>query len=224
MSGLRVLLFGGTGMIGGGVLRALLSMQEVDAITSVSRTAAPLQHPKLTQVLEKDMEHMSQTERISNFDVCLFCLGATSVGMSEEQYRRLTVDLTLSIAKQIAPLNPKMIFEYVSGERAGDDAKQMWRRVKGEAERAVLQFGFYDAYIVRPGFIQPMRGTRQRNLVGRLVYSLCAPFHPWLKRRFPNYVTNTDDLARVMIDIAVKRSERKTWSTLAINHHIANAF
>ncbi len=150
---MRILLFGATGMIGEGVLRYVLELKDVSEVTAVSRRPLRFQHEKLSVVIEPDMEYLSQRDKLHDFDVCLYCLGVSAVGMSEEEYRRQTVDLTLRVAEQIAPLNAAMIFEYVSGMGAGPESKQMWRRVKGEAEQAVLSFGFRDAYALRPGFI-----------------------------------------------------------------------
>jgi hypothetical protein len=45
----------------------------------------------------------------------VFCPGVSSVGMKEETHRRVTFDLTVSVAKTFAKLNPTMTFIYVSG-------------------------------------------------------------------------------------------------------------
>ena len=64
--------------------------------------------------------------------------------MKEEAYRRVTYDLTVSVAQTLAKLNPTMTFIYVSG--AGTDSTErgriMWARVKGRTENALLQMGF----------------------------------------------------------------------------------
>lgn len=218
---MKILLFGATGMVGEGVLRYLLASGQASAICAVSRRPLRLNHPKLTVVIEADMEHLTQLDMLRGFDVCLYCLGASAVGMSEAEYRRVTCDLTITVAKQIAPLNPSMTFEFVSGTGAGPQAKQMWRRVKGEAEVAVLNFGFRDAYVVRPGFIQPMRGARPRQAAGRVVYAMAAPFHSWLKRRFPRFVTSTDDLAVAMLRLGSAGSPQKTITNEAIQSLVA---
>ncbi len=67
-----------------------------------------------------------------------------TIGMKEETYRRVTYDLTVSVAKTLAKLNPTMTFIYVSG--AGTDStergRSMWARVKGRTENALLQMPF----------------------------------------------------------------------------------
>jgi len=69
------------------------------------------------------MVHLQHVEALRDLDACFFCLGATSVGMSPEDYRRLTYDLTVAVARQLLPGNPLMVFEYISGE--GTDAKSL---------------------------------------------------------------------------------------------------
>jgi hypothetical protein len=40
-------------------------------------------------------------DKLSGYDACFFCLGVSSVGMKEERYRRVTYDLTVSVAKTL---------------------------------------------------------------------------------------------------------------------------
>jgi nucleoside-diphosphate-sugar epimerase len=117
---LKILIFGATGMVGQGVLRWLIASPQVSQVAAVSRRRLSMQHPKLETLLEADMFHLQHIDVLRDFDACFFCLGASSVGMSPEAYRRLTYDLTLTVARQLLPGNPRMVFEYISGE--GTDA------------------------------------------------------------------------------------------------------
>ena len=56
---------------------------------------------------------------------CFFCLGVSAGGLDEAEYRRLTHDLTLSVARTLVRLNPEMVFEYVSG--TGTDSSERGR-------------------------------------------------------------------------------------------------
>ena len=63
--------------------------------------------------------------------------------MKENDYRRVTFDITLATARTLARLNPALTFIYVSGE--GTDSERgrgMWARVKGETENALLRLLF----------------------------------------------------------------------------------
>ena len=57
--------------------------------------------------------------QLTGYNACFFCAGISSVGISKEEYERITHDLTLAVAETLARLNPDMTFIYVSG--AGTD-------------------------------------------------------------------------------------------------------
>ena len=167
---MRILLFGATGMVGQGVLRECLVDGDVTRVLCVGRKPTGQQHPKLSELVVPDMSDYSAVEdKLSDFDACFFCLGVSSVGMSEADYRRITYDLTLAAAQPLARLNPQMTFIYVSG--AGTDSTErgptMWARVKGATENALMRLPFRAAYMFRPGFTRCMacvprrRSTRQ---------------------------------------------------------------
>jgi len=54
-------------------------------------------------------------KQLAGYDVCFFCLGVSSAGMSEEAYRRVTYDITLAAAQTLLDANPKIAFFYISG-------------------------------------------------------------------------------------------------------------
>jgi uncharacterized protein YbjT (DUF2867 family) len=202
---MRVILTGATGMVGQGVLRECLLDQTVTEVLSLARSSVQQQNPKLRELLLPDLAILSGHEsELANFDACFFCAGVSSAGTSEENYTRLTYDLTLSFARTIAPLNPQMTFVYVSG--AGTDSteegRSMWARVKGRTENALLRLPFKAAYMFRPGFIQPLHGIRSKTRLYQFIYDLLTPVMPLLKGRFPKYLTTTEQLGRAMIHVA----------------------
>src|SRR5580692_145558 len=148
-------------MVGQGVLRECRLDPDVESVLAIVRNASLPQHDKLHEIVHQDVYDLAAIEdRLSGYDACFFCLGVSSVGMKEEAYRRVTYDLTISVAKTLAKLNPTMTFVYVSG--AGTDSSEsgrmMWARVKGKTENALLQMPFKATYIFRPGYIQPLHG------------------------------------------------------------------
>jgi uncharacterized protein YbjT (DUF2867 family) len=212
-----ILLFGATGMVGDGVLRWLLASPKASRVVAVSRKPLSLQHSKLETVIEADMFHLQHVNALRDFDACFFCLGASSVGMSSEDYRRLTYDLTVAVAAQLLPGNPRMVFEYISGEGTDAKSRQRWAQVKAETETALLTMGFRDAYALRPGFIQPMRGVTSRMRSIRWMYALTAPVFPFLQKTFGRWVTSTDLLAAAMQQLAAEGSAKKTLNTAELN-------
>lgn len=211
---MKVILFGASGMVGQGVLRECLLDPGVEAVLAVGRSPliaaqtwpflGPAAQTKLRQLVQKDLYDLSSVEpELAGFDACFFCLGVSSVGMSEDKYRRVTYDLTLVIAKTLARLNPQMTFIYVSG--AGTDStgkgRAMWARVKGETENALLRLPFKAAYMFRPGAIVPLHGIASRTRLYQISYVFMRPLIPLLLRMFPNSITTTEQLGRAMLHV-----------------------
>ena len=117
---MKVILFGATGMVGQSVLRECLLDDGVEAVLSVGRSPAPATHPKLTNLIRADMFDFNvPAAELNAFDACFFCLGVSSMGMSEAEYTHLTYDLTMGWARTLAAVNPGMRFLYVSGMGTG---------------------------------------------------------------------------------------------------------
>jgi uncharacterized protein YbjT (DUF2867 family) len=201
---MKVVLFGATGMVGAGVLHECLRDDRVTEVVSVQRTSSTTKHPKLRDVVRSDFYDYRDLRQIfRNANACFFCLGVTAVGKSEAEYHRLTHDLTLSAATTLAEVNPGMTFCYVSGQ--GTDSTErgrvMWARVKGKTENALLKLSL-NAYMLRPGYIQPMGGIVSKTRVYRVFYQVMAPLYPILRRLTPNLVTTNEMVGRAMIQLA----------------------
>lgn len=192
-------------MIGAGALLEALDDPQVGRVLVVSRRPTGVRHAKLEEVLHRDFYDYSNLEnRWSEFDACLFCLGITSVGLTEEAYRRVTYDLTLAAAQSMAAANPGMVFCYVTGWGTDGTARGrvMWARVKGETENALLALPFKAAYMFRPGYIQPMRGVRSGTRWYQAAYDAIGYLYPVLRRLMPGMVTNTVTIGRAMLRVA----------------------
>lgn len=110
-----------------------------------------------------------------------------------------------------------MVFEYISGEGTDANSRQNWARVKPQTEAALLNMGFCDAYALRPGFIQPMRGVTSRMRSVRWLYALTALVYPVLQKTLSRWVTSTDLLAAAMLQLADVGSVNKTLDTCELN-------
>jgi uncharacterized protein YbjT (DUF2867 family) len=216
---MKVLLLGATGMIGQGVLRECLADPGVERVVALGRAPSGAAHPKVRDVVAKDLFDLApHAAELDGLDACFFCLGTSAAGLSEADYRRVTKDLTLSVARFLVARSPGMAFVYVSGE--GTDSTErgrvMWARVKGETENALLALPFRAACMFRPGFIQPLHGIRSRTPLYRAIYAVLSPLFPVLDRLFPDRVTDTARLGRAML-AAVRGGAPKVVDARAIN-------
>lgn len=216
---LKVIITGSTGMVGKGVLLECIDSPEVEQILVINRSPVGITHPKLKEIIHKDFFDWSGIrEQLNGYNACFFCMGVSSVGMNEADYRRMTYDLTLGFAKEVLALNDGMTFCYVSG--AGTDSteqgRMMWARVKGKTENDLLGLGFKDAYMFRPGFIQPMRGIKSKTALYQGIYNIISPLYGLL-RRLPKYVTTTVVIGKAMIRVAMDGYDKKVLESVDIN-------
>ncbi len=142
--------------------------------------------------------------QLTGYDACFFCLGVSSVGISEERYRHLTYDITLAAATCLARLNPQLVFVYVTGQGTDstEQGRLMWARVKGKTENDLLKLPFKAAYMFRPAAIQPLHGIRSKTAWVQAIYVAAAPLLSLLNRVAPKYVTTTEQVGRAMIKVA----------------------
>jgi uncharacterized protein YbjT (DUF2867 family) len=208
---MRVILFGASGMVGQGVLRECLLDPEVTAVLSVGRSAIGQTHAKLRELTHADFtDFASIAGELAGYDAGFFCLGVSSAGMKEAEYRHITYDFTLAAAQVLAQQNPDMTFIYVSGAStdSSEKGRTMWARVKGETENALLRLPFRAAYMFRPGVIQPLHGIKSKTRIYRALYTVMAPLLPAVRALFPKLVITTEEVGRAMLAVARRGADK----------------
>ena len=198
---LRVIITGATGMVGEGVLLECLANPAVAHVLVLTRKPTGRTHANMTELLVPDLTNLSAVEsQLTGYNACFFCAGISAVGVSKEEYERITHDLTLAVGQTLLRLNPALTFIYVSG--AGTDSAeksgQHWARVKGRTENELLALPFGAAYMFRPGFMKATAG--QRNLLKW--YPAIAWLYPLARRLAPNFVSTMQEVGRAMINAA----------------------
>jgi uncharacterized protein YbjT (DUF2867 family) len=215
----NAVVFGATGMVGSGVLQECSKDPRVRSVLVVGRSSCGVAHPKVREIIRSDFfDYADATTTLAGLDACFFCLGVSVVGLSEAAYRRVTYDLTMAAARALAALNPRMTFCYVSGEwtDSTERGRSMWARVKGETENELLRLPI-DAYMLRPGFIQPMEGVGPKSTRYRILYGVLGPLYPVIRRIFPKHVTTTVNIGRAMIALAAGGSQERRLENQDIN-------
>ena len=202
-SNLKVIVTGTTGMVGEGVLHLCLADPSVSEVLVVSRRASGLKHPKLKEILHTDFLDMRPLAgQLSGYDACLFCLGVSSVGLTEADYTRLTYDLTLGFAKVLADVQPNMTFCYISG--SGTDSTEkgrlMWARVKGKTENDLRQLPFKAAHAFRPGYLHPMPNMTYTHKY----YKYITWLYPIIRLFPPVFASSLEELGVAMLEVVKK--------------------
>jgi uncharacterized protein YbjT (DUF2867 family) len=202
---MKVLIFGATGMVGQAVLRECLAAPDVESVVAVGRTRPGVEHPRLVNLRAPDLFDLNPIAgQLAPFDACFFCLGVSSVGMSEADYQRVTYDLTLNAARTLVQANPQMTFVYITG--AGTDSSEagetMWARVKGRTENALLGLGFKAAYMFRPGVIRPLHAVRSKTALYRVAYVLATPLFGLMQAIRPGALVTSVEVGQAMLSVA----------------------
>lgn len=213
------IIFGSTGMVGKGVLLECLESPFVGSILVINRQPCGIQHKKLKEIIHKDFFDLSPISNdLAGYNTCFFCLGVSAAGMSENDYRKTTYDITIKTAETLLKINKDITFCYVSG--AGTDSaeksRMMWARVKGRTENSLLKMPFKKAYMFRPGYIQPMKGIRSKTALYNLFYTFFKPLYFVLKP-FKSIVTDTSSLGKAMIYAVSKGYDKQILESADIN-------
>lgn len=203
----HVLITGASGMVGRSVLLECIDDKRIDKITLVLRNEINLQHPKINQVILKDFTRFDEVKlKLGRPNACFHCMGVSSVGLNEDEFSKLTFDISKSLADVMFDLNPEMVICYVSGTGtdSSEKGKTMWARVKGKTENYLLKKGFSKAYMFRPGAIIPEKGIKSRTGWYNALYVILRPFFPILKQS--NNITTSTLLGKAMINTLFKEN------------------
>jgi uncharacterized protein YbjT (DUF2867 family) len=199
---IKTIITGATGMVGEGVLLECLNHPDVEQVLVINRRPGGMSHPKLREIIHPDYFELANIEQqLVGYDACFFCLGVSSVGLDQAEYRHVTYDLTLNVAQTLAKANSGMTFCYVTG--AGTDSSEKgrvaWARVKGATENALIRL-FRKSYMFRPGFMKATPG--QKNI--KSYYTWIAWLYPIGRVLYPSGFCTLQEVGRAMINAANK--------------------
>ena len=202
MKRIKVIITGATGMVGKGVLLECLDHPQISEVLAIGRNPVGISHPNLKELIHKDFSHFEDSkEHLAGYDACFYCLGISAASLKEENYRHITYDYALTLAKTLLQLNPTMTFNYVSGmgTDSTEKGRMMWARVKGKTENDLLNLRFHQAFMFRPGTIIPLRGVKSRTKSYQFIYDYMMWLIKIIKAISPNSVVNTKQIGQAMI-------------------------
>lgn len=204
-AGQKLVIVGATGMVGGYALRYALDHPAVERVTAIGRRKPNISHPKLMDLPHRDFADCSAlAAALSGQDAAVFCLGAYTGAVADTELRRITVDYTIEFARVLHVSSPDAAFSFLSGSGADPTgrSRMAFARYKGEAEKALIGVGFPHLFIFRPAYIYPVEPREEPNFS----YRMLRDIYPVFRLLFPNQVIRADDLARVMVEVAVERT------------------
>ncbi|KAF1016998.1 MAG: hypothetical protein GAK31_00257 [Stenotrophomonas maltophilia] len=207
---LSILLAGATGLVGQGVLQACVDSPHVGRVVSLVRRRGSTpgldgntaHRPAVAECVLGDFaDAQSHTAAFAGLDACLYCVGAPPLGTPEAEYHRVTVELTLAVARAYAQANPHGRFLYVSGAHADAHSRVMPLRIKGEVEQALQQLPLRTV-MLRPGGVRPVAGTQSGHAWMKPFYTLGRPLMGLTEQLLPSLVVSNLAIGRAMLALA----------------------
>lgn len=202
-----VMVFGATGSVGDGLLKAAMQDREVERIYAVTRRMSPRLEAgqasgRVNVIMQDDFtDYGALGETLAEVNTVLWGLGATSIGMDPMLYRRIHVDFPLAFVEAwlAARTAPPMAFHYVTGMGTGEQENAQWAKDKGFAERRVAELANgtgLRTYGHRSAWVRP---TDENAHLG--IY-----LGEWLLK--PGHlVIRGVDLGRAMLEISARTEE-----------------
>ncbi|CAA0078340.1 Uncharacterised protein [Halioglobus japonicus] len=202
-----VMVFGATGSVGDGLLKAAVEDPDVEKVYVVTRSSSPrieagVASGKVEMLLHEDFTDYSDlADVLGQVNTVLWGLGTTSLGMDDETYTWIHVDFPIAFinAWLAARTDAPMSFHTVTGMGTDLNGDQHWAREKGRAEQeaAMLAEGTgLRTFGYRSAFVRPT--SEQANA---LHYSLEALLRPG------DLVIPAKDLGGAMLEISARTSE-----------------
>lgn len=190
----KILITGATGMVGGIILKQCLKSPEISQLTSFVRKKSKQNHPKLKEiVVENFLDYSKHQEEFVDVDVAYFCLGVYTGAVSDDMFKTITVDYTISFSEALKSNSPKAKFCFLSGAGADpkERSKMSFAKYKGMAENHLINQRFTQLNIFRPAYIYPVEKREEPNFSYRIFRRL----YPILKNVYSSGVITSEELA-----------------------------
>ncbi len=168
-------LAGGSGLVGGVLLRRLVLDGFFTSVVSVGRRTLPYQEPKIAQALV-DFSDPTAFDVLPAPEVAFCCLGTTmKKAGSREAFRAVDYGAVLVLA-EAAHRRGARVFLHVSALGADPRSRAFYNSVKGQVEEAVARVGFPSVYALRPSILDGKRGeSRPAERIGLAVARTVGP-------------------------------------------------
>ncbi|KAF7972143.1 hypothetical protein HWV62_18882 [Athelia sp. TMB] len=231
---MKLIMTGVTGAAGSQMYLAALADPAVTHITVLARRALPdwIPRPTASERPSVDVEVVSDflkypadlSSRLAEHDACIWALGRSAVGVSEEEYIKFTYGYVAhavdalqegGVATKKTAEDP-FRFVFVSGEGANQDetkTRQMFGRVKGRTEKMLTSLpasSGISASIMRPSYFFPSHAPFRQHTRGASARAADTVLGPLLKTLAPGLYTPVDQMGKFAVELAKGRWGEET--------------
>ncbi len=203
----NIIIAGASGMIGRIILELCLQSEHISKVTSITRKPSGNQHNKLQEVIHSDfMNYEKIAHHFENQDIIFFCVGVYTGAVPRDEFRKITVDFPVNLAKAIHQKSPNSTFLLLSGQGADrtEKSQMMFALDKGIAENQLDKIGFKKFHSFRPAYIYPVEPRNEPNFSYKLMRML---YKPLMKPLGKKYSITSVELARAMFEVGIFGSE-----------------
>jgi hypothetical protein len=230
---MKLVLTGVTGAAGIQIFRQAVLDAAITKITVLSRRALPSwmdipKNDKTEVIILKDfLDYPSDLPvRLAEHDACVWALGKSSVGLSDEEYTRITYDYTMHFVNTLQEAGTKdktgepFRFVFISGEGADPSGKSnlKFARIKGMTEKALFDLPLSSnikASVMRPAYFFPSKDhpSDRDNIRSSTARAMDCFMTPIMKTILPSMYTPIEDLGFFAVEAAKGRwSDEKLFS------------
>jgi hypothetical protein len=202
-----VMVFGATGSVGDGLLKAAIEDRGVKKVHVVTRRTSPridtgVATGKVDMHLHSDFtDYSALADVLGEVNTVLWGLGTSSLNVDDATYTVIHVDFPVAFVEAwlAQRRDAPMSFHYVTGMGTDPEGDQHWAREKGRAERelaAMATGSGLRTFSYRSAFIRPTE--EQANTLHYILEGLLKPGYLVITGR---------DLGRSMLEISARVDE-----------------
>ena len=210
----EVMIFGASGTVGDGILKALIMDKNVQKIQVVTRRLTPRieEGVKLGKVVvTKHMNYLdyaSIKDKLANVKAVYWAIGTSARNVDDEKYTEIHVDFPVAFVKFWLPLisGNQNFFHLITGAGTGEDSWFHWARekAKAEIELTALAKGSGLKFIAyRPSFVAP--SAERISFFKKLFYG---------PMEFMTFAVRSTQIGQCMIEVTMRDKEIGSGSVL----------
>ncbi len=175
---------GGSGLVGGELLRCLAGDDDFETVIALGRRALPraLQRPEVREV-RVDFADSATFAGLDAPDAAFCCLGTTiKRAGTREAFMAVDLDAVMTFAR-VARERGAGVFLHVTALGADPGSSVFYNAVKGKVEAAVARLGFPSVYVARPSILdgdreEPRPLERAGLLLARALGPVLGKYRP----------------------------------------------
>ncbi|KAL6861144.1 hypothetical protein J3F83DRAFT_762965 [Trichoderma novae-zelandiae] len=238
---MHLILTGATGLVGSGVLDAMIKDASIAKISILSRRPVPMaddaRDPRIKVIIHNDFEQYDSSVlgQLKDAHGCVWALGISQSKVTKDEYIKITKDYALAAARAFSTLSTSedrpFRFVYVSGEGATQEPGHFtatFARTKGETEVALAEMSnelrTMRAYSVRLGAVDASQHDAIKKYIpdpGALYRAMGTFLYPVIRSLMPLGLSPTDIASECLCKMAMGKLDDKLEGPGAVRNGLS---